>query len=191
MDSKNTQPRAANETDRRITQIILVASAMACLLILWLVYGRAVDRSDVPAWVFTLPHLNAMFNLSATVLLVWGVRLIKRQNVNAHRMAMMGAFAASSCFLVSYLLYYALHGNVPFQGTGAVRPIYFFILITHIVLSVINLPMVLLTFVAALRGQYRRHRRLARWTYPMWLYVSVTGVIVYLMLQYFGARSGL
>jgi putative membrane protein len=100
-------------------------------------------------------------------------------------MAMVAAFASSSLFLVSYVVYHALHGDTPFRGTGWIRPVYFFILISHIVLSVVVLPMVFTTFFFSLTRQFRRHRRIARWTLPLWLYVSVTGVLVFALLKVF------
>jgi len=128
------------------------------------------------------PKINATLNGLSAVLLVTGRALIGRRKIAAHRA--VTAFATSSIFLVSYLYYHWPHhgGIVYFHGTGWIRILYFTILISHTILAIIIVPMVLITLTRALRGQFGRHRAIARWTFPLWLYVSVTGVIVYLML---------
>jgi putative membrane protein len=107
---------------------------------------------------------------------------IRRRDMRRHRAAMISAFVMSSLFLVSYLVYHANVGSVPFQGQGAIRYVYFAILITHIILAALILPLALLTLSRALSQKFDRHRKIARWTLPIWLYVSVTGVLIYLML---------
>lgn len=129
-----------------------------------------------------LPALNASLNGLAGVLLAAGYVCIRRRWVTAHRAFMVSAFAASTLFLTSYLIYHFHRLTTPFEGEGAVRILYFFILITHVTLAVTVPPLALVTLYRALRGQLERHRRIARWTLPIWLYVSVTGVLVYLML---------
>ena len=130
------------------------------------------------------PKINATLNGLSAVLLVTGRALIGRRKIAAHRAVMLTAFATSSIFLVSYLYYHWPHhgGIVYFHGTGWIRILYFTILISHTILAIIIVPMVLITLTRALRGQFGRHRAIVRWTFPLWLYVSVTGVIVYLML---------
>lgn len=129
-----------------------------------------------------LPHLNAGLNAASLALLLAGFYFIRRRNVNAHRASMVAALSVSGLFLVSYVVYHYNYGSVRFTGQGLVRPVYFFILITHIILAAAIVPLVLLTVVRAARRDFARHRRIARWTYPLWVYVSVTGVVVYLML---------
>jgi putative membrane protein len=129
-----------------------------------------------------LPHLNAGLNAASLALLLVGFYFIRRGNVRAHRAAMVAALSVSGLFLVSYVVYHYNYGSVRFTGQGLVRPVYFFILITHIILAAAIVPLVLLTVARAARGDFARHRRIARWTYPLWVYVSVTGVLVYLML---------
>jgi uncharacterized membrane protein YozB (DUF420 family) len=131
-----------------------------------------------------LPTVNATLNLTAGVLLVAGYVFIRRRQIPRHRACMIAAFATSALFLVSYLVYHANIGSKPFEGTGIVRPVYFVILITHIILAAAVVPLALVTLTRAQRGQFARHRRIARWTLPIWLYVSVTGVIVYVMLYW-------
>ena len=130
------------------------------------------------------PKINATLNGCSAVLLVTGRTLIARRKITAHRTVMLTAFATSCLFLVSYLYYHwPGHGGVVyFRGTGWTRTLYFAILISHTILAIAIVPMVLITLTRALREQFDRHRAIARWTYPIWLYVSVTGVIVYLML---------
>jgi protein SCO1/2/putative membrane protein len=130
----------------------------------------------------TLPAVNATLNGSAAVLLLWGRYLISRRKVDLHRKVMLTAFGVSIAFLICYLVYHAQVGSVPFQKHGPIRIVYFSILITHTLLAATVPVLAILTLRRALRREFERHRRLARWTFPIWLYVSVTGVIVYLML---------
>ncbi len=129
-----------------------------------------------------LPTINATLNAIAGVFLVIGYVMIKRRQITAHRNAMLGAFGSSTLFLVSYLVYHAQAGSRPFTGQGAIRYVYFAILISHVILAAAILPMAVTTLSRGLRGRYAEHKRIARKTFPTWLYVSVTGVIVYLML---------
>jgi putative membrane protein len=129
-----------------------------------------------------LPTLNAVLNALSAGFLLWGYVLIRRGRREAHRRAMLAAVACSGVFLASYLTYHAQVGSVRFTGTGTIRVVYFAILLTHTVLAVAILPLVLVTLGRALRGDFPRHRRLARITFPLWAYVSVTGVVVYWML---------
>jgi uncharacterized membrane protein YozB (DUF420 family) len=129
-----------------------------------------------------LPAVNAVLNGTAAVLILIGIYLIKTGRQRAHRAVMIGAFVASSLFLVSYLTYHAHIGSKHFPGHGAARTIYFAILLTHTVLAVVVVPLVLVALTRGLKGRFDRHRSIARWTYPVWLYVSVTGVVIYVML---------
>lgn len=129
-----------------------------------------------------LPALNATLNGIATVLLLAGWGLIKAGRRTAHRTAMVAALATSAAFLTSYVIYHANVGSKAYTGTGPIRLVYFAILITHIILAAAIVPMVLMTVTRAFKGHFDRHRSLARWTLPLWLYVSVTGVVIYLML---------
>jgi putative membrane protein len=132
--------------------------------------------------VSILPAVNAVLNGTAALLLVAGWWNIRRGRIDVHRRLMLGAFTTSVLFLVSYVTYHAQAGSRPFGGSGWIRVVYFTILLTHIVLAAANLPMAIVTLARGLRRDDERHRRLARWTFPVWVYVSVTGVVVYLML---------
>jgi uncharacterized membrane protein YozB (DUF420 family) len=129
-----------------------------------------------------LPALNASLNAISGVLLVIGYLLIRARRIEQHRRAMIAAFAASALFLVSYVVYHAQVGSVRFTRQGLVRPLYFTILITHVVLAAAVLPLAIVTLSRGLKARYPRHRAIARWTLPIWLYVSVTGVLVYVLL---------
>jgi uncharacterized membrane protein YozB (DUF420 family) len=129
-----------------------------------------------------LPTVNATLNAISGIFLLTGYVLIKRGQINAHRNAMLGAFVTSTFFLISYLIYHAQAGSRPFTGQGPIRYVYFVILISHIVLAAAILPMAIATLSRGLRGRYVEHKRIAKKTFPAWMYVSVTGVIVYLML---------
>lgn len=133
-------------------------------------------------YISFLPHLNAFLNSTSALLLVVGYGFIRLRRINAHRNCQIAAFISSTLFLASYLTYHYFHGTTSFPGQGIVRLVYFAILLSHTILAIVIVPLVLITFYRALRGDFFRHRRIARWTLPLWLYVSVTGVVVYLML---------
>jgi uncharacterized membrane protein YozB (DUF420 family) len=132
--------------------------------------------------VSSLPALNAALNSACALLLMGGYLCIRADRVLAHKLCMLSAFAVSTLFLISYLVYHFHVGSVPFQGRGWIRAVYFAVLISHTVLATAIVPLVLITLYRALRGSFDRHKRIARWTLPLWLYVSITGVLVYWML---------
>lgn len=131
-----------------------------------------------------LPKLNAILNTLAAVLLVLGHRFMKKGNIAAHKRCMIGVVTVSALFLTSYLTYHSFHGSEPFSGTGWVRPVYFAILLSHSLLAAAIVPMALITLWRGLRRNDERHKAIARWTYPIWIYVSVTGVLIYLLLYH-------
>jgi uncharacterized membrane protein YozB (DUF420 family) len=135
----------------------------------------------VTAW---LPTVNALLNATAAVLLVWGYRLIRRKRIDQHRKVMISAFVTSCLFLVCYVVYHAQVGSKHFPHTGALRTVYFTILGTHTVLAAAVPVLAIITLRRGLTARYDKHRRIAKWTLPIWLYVSVTGVVVYLMLYH-------
>ena len=131
-----------------------------------------------------LPTINAVLNATAAILLIWGFTLIRRKRIQTHRKVMITAFATSCLFLACYLIYHYQVGSVRFQKTGIIRTVYLSILGTHTVLAAMVPILAILTLRRGLAGRFDRHRRLARWTLPIWLYVSVTGVVVYVMLYH-------
>lgn len=160
----------------------LVVVGLVGVLLLGHTPGQG-GRADVSA----LPTLNAVLNGASAVLLVAGWLSIRRRRVAVHRACMLGAFSVSVLFLVSYVIYHALAGSRPFTGLGWVRWVYFPVLVSHIVLAAAMVPFVLTTLHRALSGDFTRHARLARLTVPVWLYVSVTGVVVYAMIYHLPA----
>lgn len=160
---------------------ILAISAAATIFLFWLIYFHpALDVSDKE--LTFLPALNAVLNALAATALVMGYRFVRAHRIKAHRMAMIVAFGFSTLFLVSYVGNYALHGESHYPGHSILRIVYLTILVSHVLLSMVALPLVLVTFFFSLTGRIPTHRKVARWTFPIWLYVSVTGVIVYAML---------
>jgi len=139
---------------------------------------------QVPPEYAVFPAVNATLNGSSAVLLLIGRWFIGRGRISIHRAFMIAALVSSSAFLVSYLYYHAHVGSVHFQGQGWSRPVYFSILISHTILAAVVVPMVVITVSRALRERFDRHRAIARWTFPVWMYVSVTGVIIYVMLYH-------
>lgn len=138
----------------------------------------------MPEWIHALPGVNASLNALGTVFLIAGYAMIRQRRIDAHRACMLAAFGCSVAFLTAYLTYHYYAGSTPFPGVGLIRPVYFFILITHIVLAAIVPPLAMLTLWRAFRERFEAHAKIARWTLPIWLYVSVTGVIVYVMLYH-------
>lgn len=170
---------------RNALGVILGVSMVAILFLVWLIYFKAPATTEV-AWVSNLSAVNAVLNSLSTVFLLLGFREIKARNFAKHMRFMISAFVTSALFLVSYIVYHHFVGDTPFTGQGFIRPVYFFILISHIVLSIFVVPLVLSSFLFAFSGKFSTHRKVSKWTFPIWLYVSVTGVLVFFMLKIFG-----
>jgi putative membrane protein len=178
----STQAASRNDlrTPPSIIATIIVVSALASALICWLVYFHT--PTDVAGTQLrSLPLLNAVLNALSTIALLFGYRFIRTRQINKHRGAMFTAFFFSSIFLVSYLVNFTLHGETLFNRLSPWWPFYWKLLLSHVLLSIIALPLILITFFLSLTGRFPGHKKLARYTFPVWLYVSVTGVIVYLM----------
>lgn len=141
------------------------------------------DKSAIPSWIFFLPTLNAIINGSCAVLLMVSLGFIRKGNVSVHKRLNITAFLLSSLFLLSYIIFHSTGIKTTYGGIGPIRIFYYFVLITHIILAAIVLPLVLLSFYHGLQMHVERHRRLVKWSYPIWLYVTVTGVIVYIMIS--------
>jgi putative membrane protein len=167
---------------RPMVGIIVAVSATAISFLLWLLYIHQASAQFAGQLTF-LPALNAFLNGFSAIALCVGLYFIKHGNVPAHRTSMLSAFGFSSLFLVSYIVNHALHGDTHFPGQGAIRTIYLSILASHIILSVVALPLILTTLFFSLSGRFALHRRIARFTFPIWLYVSITGVIVFAFLK--------
>lgn len=168
-------------TDRSFLVFNAVISTAAVLFLGWLLLVR--EGGGVDADLRFMPAVNASLNATAATLLLLGFAAIRNGRREVHKRLMVSAFAASAVFLVGYVIYHYAHGDTPYQGVGTIRTVYFTILISHVLLSIVMLPMILTTFYLAARKRFAAHRRLARWTLPIWLYVSVTGVVIYFMLR--------
>jgi len=185
--SENFESKVAVEAFKnlnvaRAVVYIMIASGLVLIFLFWLIYFR--DGADViPAWVYNLPAVNATFNSIATILLILGFIQIKKRNFMAHMRYNLAAFVASALFLISYVLYHNFVGHTPFPGEGLIRPVYFFILISHIILSVVVVPLILSSFFFAFAGKFSIHRKVSKFTFPIWIYVSITGVVIFFMLN--------
>ncbi|MEM1207345.1 MAG: DUF420 domain-containing protein [Acidobacteriota bacterium] len=172
----------ASAQNRNLVPAILVVSTAVVAFLVWWIYFKTTAASDA-GWVRALPAVNATFNTLAALCLVGGWRAIKDGRREVHKRFMLSAVGFSALFLASYLTYHHYQGDTPFPGEGWIRPVYFAILISHIVLSVVMLPMILSTLTFAGLGKFPSHKRIARVTLPIWLYVSVTGVVIFFLLK--------
>ncbi len=179
-------PRVAGWSERTLSWLVWGLTAVVVVLVAVLMRGGPlfqIEGLDVSG----LPVFHATLNLACALLLVFGVWAVLRGKIAAHRAAMVGAFLLSTVFLLSYVTYHAQVPSTPFGGEGWIRPVYFFILITHIALAPVILPLALYSVLRAFRAEFGKHRKVARWTFPLWLYVAVTGVMVYLFMRpYYG-----
>ncbi len=162
--------------------VILLVSAGAFLFLVWLIYFRETAE-ETASWVANLPALNAFLNSVSTVLILAGFVAIKQKKYVKHMKLMLTAFITSSLFLISYLIYHHFVGHTPFPGEGTIRIVYFSILISHIILSAFVVPLVLTSYYFAFAGKFKTHRKVSKWTFPIWLYVSVTGVMIFFILN--------
>jgi len=163
----------------------MALSLLVCFFLVWLIYIRE-GGGDYQSWVDSLPLLNAVMNGLCAISLCAGWWSIKKEKREIHRKFMLSAVFFSALFLISYVTYHYFHGDTPFLSQGLVRPVYFFILVSHICFSIIALPMVFTTLYHALEGSFDSHRSVARYTFPIWLYVSITGVLVFVLLKSYG-----
>ncbi|GAB3322266.1 hypothetical protein GCM10027299_17770 [Larkinella ripae] len=168
------------EQSKKYNRLINVLAIVIPVVVALLLGIR--QKIDLGSWTTYLPHLNAIINSATALLLLIGFYFIKQKNINAHRAAMLSAFTLGFFFLVSYVLYHLSNDSTPFGGQGAIRPVYYFLLISHISLSLVVVWFVLRAVYFALSGQIARHKAVVRWAYPIWLYVSITGVIVYFLI---------
>lgn len=167
-----------NKGANRLINIISVVVPVVVALILGI-----RQKIELGAWTAYLPHMNGVINSVTSVLLIVGYCFIRQKNVAAHRRTMLAAFTLGAAFLVCYVLYHISNESTSFGGQGTIRPVYYFLLISHITLSVVVLWFVLRAVYFALTKQFVQHKKMTRWALPIWLYVSTTGVIVYLMIR--------
>ena len=172
---------APSTSTRPAIGAILAVSVGATVFLFWLIYVHPAAASS--AQYAFLPALNALLNGLSAITLLIGYTFIKAQRIMAHRAAMITAFGFSTLFLVGYILHHALHGDVRYPAHAALRSVYLPLLASHIILAVVALPLILVTFFFSLTGRIPQHRKVARWTFPLWLYVSITGVVTWAMLR--------
>lgn len=163
--------------------LILAISVIAFTFLLWLIYFKGAVGYEEDSLIASLPALNALFNSLSTLFLVNGYVAIRRKNIRLHMRSMLAAFISSTFFLVSYVIYHHFHGHTVFPGEGTVRIVYLTLLLTHIVLSALVVPFILGSFYLALSGKIALHRKLSRYTFPVWVYVSITGVMIFFFLR--------
>jgi putative membrane protein len=175
-------PTLRGVSPKKALALILFVSAAAVGLLVVVIYGHGRPKSE-PGWAALLPATNALLNATSATFLVLAYRAVRRRSYATHARHMARALASSSAFLVSYIVYHAIHGDSRFGGHGLIRAIYFFVLITHVALSGLVLPLIFSSFFLSLSGRFRLHRTVSRFTLPVWLYVSVTGVLVYVFLR--------
>jgi putative membrane protein len=171
--------------DKLILRLVTAVSIFVFAVVLILqsnVITLFPQGAAIPSWVLFLPKLNAILNGTCSVLLVVSLLQIRNRNIRAHKILNIITFVLSSLFLVSYIIFHATGIRTSYGGEGFIKVIYYVILITHIILAAVVLPLVLLSFYSGLQMNVARHRKLVRWSFPVWLYVTVTGVIVYLMI---------
>jgi putative membrane protein len=165
-------------------KVIIALSIPVLLFVVWWIYGKEVAQGHDYPWVEHLPKVNTAFNILTSVFLICGYIQIKvKENSEVHKRLMIAAGISSTLFLFSYLTYHHFHGDTKFLAQGLVRYIYFFILISHIALSVVQVPLILATYYLGFTGSLSKHKKLARVTLPVWLYVSITGVLIFLFLK--------
>jgi len=175
--------------DKKNLSIISLISIAALFGLIWLIYFGPKDSSAYSDELINfLPVLNASLNSLASLFLITGYIFIKKKNELMHRNMMISAFVASSLFLVSYLVYHYAHGDTKFINVGFIKYSYFFILISHIILSGLVLPLIFTTFYYILTNNRVKHKKFAKITFPIWLYVSVTGVLVFFYLRFFNLQ---
>lgn len=168
--------------NKRVNAIIIVLSIVVAALVSVLAKVSLGGAEQLPWDVHLQPRLHAILNSITAVLLILGFWFIRNKMITAHRFSMMSAFVVSGLFLVSYVIYHALTESTSFGGTGFIKIVYYFILVSHIVLAALIFPLILMTMHRAITNQIEKHKKLARITFPLWLYVAVTGVVVYLMI---------
>jgi putative membrane protein len=170
---------------KAVAAIAALSVAVVAFLV-WLIYFKPA-AGETSSFVHALPAVNAAFNATSAVLLVAAYIAVRRRNYNRHMTLIFAALVSSTLFFISYVTYHHFHGDTKFTATGPIRPVYFSVLISHIVLSAIVVPMILTSLYLSLSGKFATHRRVARLTFPVWLYVSVTGVLIFALLKLFNA----
>jgi putative membrane protein len=178
--------QSSDHSEKKVFAVIGVLSALVLAFLVWLIYFK--PGATAPAemnWINSLPSLNALLNSLTTIFLISGIVFIKNNMPKWHIRSMLMATLTSAIFLISYITYHHFHGDTKFLAQGMVRTIYFIILISHILLSAVQVPLILSTLYLGLSKKYEKHRKVAKITFPIWLYVSITGVLIFVFLKWF------
>ena len=175
-------------SDKKALQVITLLSVAVLIFLFWLIYFK--EGAEVTsAWVSELPKVNALLNSITTAFLIAGFVFIKNGKRQAHINSMLSATFTSALFLISYIIYHHYQGDTPFLTQGILRPIYFFILISHIILSMAIVPLVFTTLYFAARSNFQKHKKIAKITFPIWIYVSITGVLIYFFVHHLNTSA--
>jgi len=179
--------QSSSTSEKKVFTTIIILSLSVLAFLIWLIYFKpgATPLPEEVGWVNSLSSLNALLNSLTSIFLIAGIILVKRNQLVWHKRAMIAATATSAIFLISYITYHHFHGDTKFIAQGTVRYFYFFTLITHIVLSAVQVPLILSTLYLAFTKKFEKHKKFARITFPIWLYVSITGVVIYIFLKWF------
>ncbi len=172
------------KSEKKSIIAIITLSVIVFAFLVWWIYAKETGHTQNRGMVEFLPYLNSFLNAMTSLFLILGLKAIKRGNKELHKKLMLGAGSLSATFLISYLLYHHFHGDTKFIATGAIRVSYFVILISHVLLSMAQVPLILFTFFLAFKGKWALHKRVAKITFPIWLYVSVTGVVIFIFLKF-------
>ena len=175
----------SNRSFKKLWLSVISLSSVIFAFLLWWIYVKERGNSEGLSWVSYLPYLNCGLNSLTSMLLCLGYYFIKKGEKTLHRNVMISAGVVSAFFLISYLTYHHFQGDTKFLGVGLVRTVYFLILITHIILSMVQVPLILVTFTFAFLQKWNHHKKVAKITFPIWLYVSVTGVLIFVFLKLF------
>ncbi|SFE42081.1 DUF420 domain-containing protein [Alteribacillus iranensis] len=173
---------ASSSSDRQNIWVAVLVTIIVNGLVTFLIFADGINK-DIGFDLTILPMMNAIFNSFTTVFLLMALFFILRKNIKMHRRFIYAAFSSTSLFLVTYLTYHSLAESTSYGGSGFLAGVYYFILITHIILAAVIVPLAILSFLRGIKYQVEKHRKIARWTMPLWLYVSITGVLVYLMIS--------
>ncbi|MBP9681465.1 MAG: DUF420 domain-containing protein [Bacteriovorax sp.] len=174
-----------SKSDKNVFTLIIFLSLGVLVFLVWLIYFKPEANPQSSGWVSSLPALNAFLNTLTSIFLVAGRAFIKQNNIKWHKRLMFTATGTSAFFLISYITYHHFHGDTKFMATGLIRYFYFSVLISHILLSAVQVPLILSTLYLGLTQKFTKHKKVARITYPIWLYVSVTGVLIFILLRWF------
>lgn len=185
--SSYNQDQANSTNDKNVFALITLLSVGVFSFLIWFIYFKQTASAEGATWINSLPAVNAFLNTLTSIFLITGLAFIKQNNIEWHKRFMLAATASSALFLLGYITYHHFHGDTKFIATGNVRLIYFCILISHILLSAVQVPLILSTLYLALTKKFVKHKKVAKITFPIWLYVSVTGVLIFVMLGWFNS----